>query len=127
MPQITQTYQIKAPIMKVWAALTDPKIMDQWGAGPKIKMELTVGGEFSLWGGDIFGTNTLIKAPNLLEQDWFGGDWPQASKVRFELSEREGTTTVTLTHDALPTKEVANFAQGWKDYYLGPLKSLLEK
>ncbi len=53
MKVIKQTYIIKAPLEKVWNALTDPKIIEKWGAGPAI-MDSKEGTEFSLWGGDIF-------------------------------------------------------------------------
>ncbi|MEI7579855.1 MAG: SRPBCC domain-containing protein [bacterium] len=126
MPQIQQIYHIKAPIEKVWDALTNPQTMSDWDAGPEIVMELKLGGKFSLWGGDIHGTNTMIDAPNRLKQDWFGGDWPLPSKVVFKLSQKGKITTVRLTHDNLPTAEVGNFYQGWKDYYLGPIQRLLQ-
>ena len=125
--QIEQSYKIKAQLNNVWEALVNPKIMDEWGAGPDIHMDLKKGGKFSLWGGDIYGTNMLVQAPYKLEQDWYGGDWKKPSKVVFELNYKDNTTTVILTHDDIPTVEVNDFAQGWKDYYLGPIKDLLEK
>jgi activator of HSP90 ATPase len=126
MPQITQTYEIKAPINSVWDALVNPRTIEAWGGGPDVVMDAQAGGKFSLWGGDIFGTNTLIEAPGRIEQDWFGGEWSKPSKVIFELSHKGLITTVVLTHNEIPEGEVDDFAQGWKDYYMGPLKELLE-
>ena len=61
-----------------------------------------------------------------LAQDWFGGDWPKSSKVTFTLNEDSGQTTLVLLHEDVPDNEVDNFDEGWKEYYLGPMKELLE-
>src|ERR1700722_18494774 len=73
--QLEQTYVIKAPLTKVWQALTDAKVAEQWGAGPA-KVDAHEGGEFSYWNGDIHGVNTKVVPEKLLEQDWYGHDNP---------------------------------------------------
>lgn len=123
---LKQTYKITAPIEKVWNALTDPKIIDEWGGGPA-KMGSTESYEFSLWGGDIHGRNTKVIKEKELTQGWMSGKWAKFSKVEFKLEEKDGVTTVKLTHSGIPPKEFKDIADGWKDYYLGPLKKLVEK
>lgn len=124
MKKIKQEYLISAPIEKVWQALVDPKIINEWGAGPaKMSSDL---GSFSLWGGDIHGTNTKIIKNKLLEQDWFGGDWEEPSKLKFILSQEKGKTKIELIQENIPDKEVDDIDDGWKQYYLGPLKELVE-
>ena len=125
MPQIEQTYHINAPAHKVWQALTDPALIEQW-SGTKATMNDQVGTKFSLWDGDMHGTNTEAIEDKLLIQDWFGGDWGKPSHVEFTLQEDDGKTILTLVHDDLPDDEVKEFADGWKEYYLGPLKELVE-
>jgi hypothetical protein len=49
MKQIEQTYEIKAPINKVWGALVDLEVIAEWGGGPA-EMTASEGVEFSLWG-----------------------------------------------------------------------------
>lgn len=125
MNQISQIYKINAPLAKVWQALIDPKTIALWGAGPA-KMSDEQGGNFSLWGGDIWGTNIKVLKQKMLVQDWYGGKWEKPSIVTFDLSEAKGVTTVVLTHNNLPADEVENFADGWRDYYMGAIKELLE-
>ena len=126
MKTITQTYTIKAPVEKVWEALVDPAMIEKWGGGPAV-MDDNVGTEFSLWGGDIYGTNTKVVPNKILEQDWYGGEWEKPSKVIFKLSEKDGVTTLDLVHTDLPEESESDFADGWKNYYCGPLKELVEK
>ncbi|HSW80059.1 MAG TPA: SRPBCC domain-containing protein, partial [Candidatus Saccharimonadales bacterium] len=94
MRSIEQTYTIKAPIEKVWLALTDANTAEKWGAGPA-KVEAEVGGDFSYWDGDIHGKFTKIEPNKLIEQDWYGHDHPDHKyKVTFEIKGDEEKTTV---------------------------------
>lgn len=127
MKSLTQIYEIHAPIADVWVALVDPKMINHWGGGPA-KMDAKTGTKFSLWGGDIHGTNTKVIPQKLLEQDWYGGDWEKPSKVIFRLaSGSSGKTNVTLTQTDIPDGEFVDIEEGWKRFYMGPLKKLVEK
>ena len=126
MKTIKQAYLIDAPIEKVWNALVVPKEIENWGAG-SAKMDDKVGTKFELWGGDIHGTNTRVVKNKILEQDWYGGDWPQPSKATFLLSEENGKTKLDLVHENVPDKEAESIDEGWKEYYLGPIRDYLEK
>jgi activator of HSP90 ATPase len=123
--KIRQTYHIRAPISRVWLALVDPKVIDAWGGGPA-RMDARVGTRFALWGGDIHGTNTRVVKQEMLVQDWYGGDWPEPSRVKFTLQAEEHGTKVILVHDGIPDEEVDAIRAGWRDYYLGPMKEYLE-
>ena len=126
MKTIDQTYEVNAPIENVWHALTDATLINKWNAGPAT-FDAQEGGTFSLWGGDIHGTNTKVIPNELLEQDWYGHDNPDVCyKVSFSLSEDSGVTLVHLIHADVPDDEVQDFADGWKDYYFDPIKQLLE-
>jgi len=123
---IKQTYFIKSSPSKVWKALTDPKYIDGWGGGPA-KMDEKEGSEFSLWGGDIFGTNTKVIKEKKLIQNWFGGKWEKASVATFILEPEKNGTKLEFTHIGVPEKNFKDIESGWKEYYLGPLKEYLEK
>lgn len=125
MRTIKLEYIITAPLEKVWKAFIDPKEIEKWGGGPA-KMTGREGAKFSLWDGEIYGTNTRVVEKELLEQDWFGGDWSEPSKVRFEFSFRDGRTKVVLLQTGMPDSEVENLTDGWRDYYLGPMQEYLE-
>lgn len=90
-------------------------------------MDDSVGTTFSLWDGEIHGTNTRVVPEKELAQDWFGGKWDAPSHVTFMLSETDGVTTVELKQDNIPDSELAAIADGWKSYYMNPLIDLLEK
>ncbi len=68
MKKIVKEYQIFASGEKVWEALTDPKIIVKWGAGPA-EMDRHDGTEFKLWGGDIHGKNVEVVPEEKLVQE----------------------------------------------------------
>lgn len=126
MKTIKQSYNINALVQDVWQALVDPKIIEKWGGGPA-KMDDKVGTKFSLWGGDIYGKNIKVTKNKELVQEWFGGKWDKPSKVAFTLKENGDKTEVVLLQKDIPDEEAGDIDEGWKQYYLGPLKELLEK
>lgn len=127
---IRQRYLIRSSLDKVWNALTNPKIIEKWGAGP-VKMKSEAGFEFSLWGGDIWGKNLEVVNPDggekKLVQEWYGGEWEIPSIVIFKLNASNGYTEVILEHKDVPKEEIEDISSGWNDYYLGAIKKLLEK
>ena len=125
MKPIRQIYNIKAPIAEVWKGLTEPKYINEWGGGPS-KMKAEKGFEFSFWGGDIWGKNTEVINEKKLVQEWYGDKWPKPSIAAFVLENNDGKTVLTLAHSDVPEAEVDDFASGWKDFYLGPMKEYLE-
>lgn len=125
MKYIEQRYLIKVRPEKVWDALTNQKTIKEWGAGPAV-MNDKVGAEFSLWGGDVYGKNLEVLEKKKLVQEWYGGEWAVPSIVTIKLSYDGDCTEVLLYHKDLPKSEVKEFDEGWRDYYFGPIKKLLE-
>jgi len=126
MKTIRKVYTISAPRKKVWKALVDPKVINEWGGGPS-KMDEKIGTEFWLWGGDIHGKNMEVIKEEKLVQQWFGGDWPNPSIATFTIQQENNKTILELEHSNVPDEEVNDIEQGWDDYYLGPMKKMLEK
>lgn len=127
MKTIRQAYYIHASIQKVWQALVDPKDIEGWGAGPA-KMDEKVGTEFSLWDGEVWGKNIKVTPNKKLVQEWYGGKWDKPSIARFSLhKEEDGVTRIDFLHENVPDSEAKDIEQGWKDYYLGPLKRYVEE
>ena len=124
--RIEQSYTIKAPVDKVWQSFVDPTVIEKWGGGPAV-MDDKVGTNFSLWGGDIYGTNTEVVANKLLAQDWYGDKtWEKPSKLVFNFESNGNETVVNLVQYDVPTSEVEDIANGWQDYYMGPIKELFD-
>ncbi|MFC5531152.1 SRPBCC family protein [Cohnella yongneupensis] len=94
LPDIRQTVVIKAPIQKVWDAVSTAEAIGEWFMPNNF--EPKVGHEFHLDAGP-FGKSpckvTVIDPPHKLSFDW-GKDW----SLTFELVEQDGATEFTLIH-----------------------------
>ena len=122
---IRKVYKISSPIEHVWLALVDSDIIDKWGGGPS-KMDSKVGTEFKLWNGDIYGKNIVVIKEKKLVQEWFGGDWAKPSILTFNLKKDKNETILKLEQINVPEEEFEDIENGWDEYYLGPMKQMLE-
>ena len=125
MRDLRKTIHIKVPREEVFNAITNPLTIELW-SGYEAKMEAVPGGEFSMFDGDITGKIKTLDPPSLLEQEWDFGDQEIDSIVRIELFTESGKTRIELIHTNIPDDAFENIEIGWKEYYLGALKSYLE-
>jgi activator of HSP90 ATPase len=123
---IKKVYKISSPVDRVWQALVDPAVIAEWGGGPS-KMDSNVGKDFELWNGDIYGKNIEVISESKLVQEWFGGDWAKPSIVTFTLKKDNSDTILELEQFDVPDDEFEDIESGWDDYYIGPMKQMLEK
>ena len=118
---------IKASARRIFEALTDPaQRVKWWGQGQfqttHMESDLRSGGAWLMSGTGIGGKPFVVRGeyraidpPRLLEFTWLP-DWqedPELTIVRFELDEKNGSTTVRLTHSGLMTERSRQSHQGW--------------
>jgi uncharacterized protein YndB with AHSA1/START domain len=122
---------VKAPIARVWAALTDPAEIGAWMDDDEVEVELKPGGRIALFGGVTTGTVQSVTAPTSLAYSWRQAEWPAKwadSVVRWELAkEGRSATRLLLRHSQLPNEsERDSHDEGWGLYWLGPMVAHLE-
>jgi uncharacterized protein YndB with AHSA1/START domain len=135
-----------APRELVWSAWTEPeRFMKWWGpkifTSPRCEMDLRVGGKF-LWvmrwpdGRDNFNTGRyleivpperLVYATSFADEHGnavpathcgMSADIAMEMHVTVTFEERDGKTTMTLTHAGLPAGEMSESArQGWNESF----------
>lgn len=126
MKNIKKHYLIKASVEDVYTALTNPLTIEMW-TGATAVMIPEAGTEFSLWDGDITGTNLEIIPNQLIKQQWdFEGE-EGTSIVTITLTPEGKDTRIELLHLAIPDVAFENIVDGWDRYYFKPLKELLEE
>jgi uncharacterized protein YndB with AHSA1/START domain len=124
---IVEQISIAAPAERIFAALVDPQQRTQWWGGEgmfrttHMESDLRVGGRWlqSGTGRDgqpftIRGEYRIVERPRVLTFTWLPS-WQgnaEASLVRFDLEERDGVTTVRLTHSGL-TPQARQIHRGW--------------
>lgn len=109
----------------VFAALTNPFQIELWSGYPA-DMKAEAGYVFSLWEGDITGVNLEVVPNKSLVQEWFFGEQEEPSIVRITLKQQGDRTRVELSHTHIPEEVFEEITEGWREYYLGAIKGMLE-
>jgi uncharacterized protein YndB with AHSA1/START domain len=124
---IVQEIDIKASAKRVFEALTNPdQRVEWWGSEGRfqttqVESDLRLGGKWMMRGTGIGGKPFTVKGEYHLVEPlralaftWLP-DWqknPTESLVRFDLTEKDGVTTVRVTHSGL-TAEGTQAHKGW--------------
>lgn len=126
------------PAAKVWEALTRPEMVKQYLFGTDMSADWRVGGAITYrgeWEGKSYvdkGTVKAIKPGKLLVTTYFSSmsgkeDKPENyNTVTYELAEKKGKTTLTITQDNNPTQESADHSASNWGMVLEGMKKLLE-
>lgn len=117
--------EIAADPEEVFTALTNPFQIELWSGYPA-DMKPEKGYVFSLWEGDITGVNLEVIPNRTLVQEWFFGEQEEQSVVRISLKKNGGKTLLELEHTHIPEEAYEEIIEGWRDYYLGSMKEMLE-
>jgi len=126
MPTIEQKYVMDATPEEVFEALVNPEIIQIWSRD-EAKMTPEVGGDFILWGGQMFGKNLEVIKNKRLVQEWCYDQWESPSKVTLTLKPKGRKTVVELLHEDVPQKSLQSIDEGWDMYYLGAMKEMFEE
>ena len=133
------TILINVPISRVWKALTDPELIQQYLFGTEVTTDWQVGSPIiykGMWEGKPFedkGKVLQIEPKRLLVSSFWSAlsglpDVPENYQtVRYELSAEGSGTRVTLTQDNNHSQEEANRASGNWEMVLDGMKKLLEE
>lgn len=123
MPVIHKIYEINASPEEVFDALLNPELIQDW-SGDEAQMNAKVGGTFSLWGGQLFGTNTEIVKNKKIVQDWSYDQMVEGSIVTFNISSKNKGTVLELIQEEVPEKFFNSLSDGWDTYYLGAIQEM---
>ena len=124
---IVEEITIHAPATRIFDALTTPEALKQWWGKQgqfgvtECELDLRPGGQWVMrgnsYGGRRFhvtGEYVAIDPPRRLEYTWTP-DWSEGaagSVVRWDLEEKDGATTVRVTHSGL-TETARQNHRGW--------------
>ena len=137
---IVQEVTIRGSAERIFEALTDPaRRMKWWGAEGRFQVmqmesDLRAGGKWMMSGMGMGGRPFQVRGvyrevvrPHRLIFTWLP-DWqgdPVESLVRFDIDEKDGLSTVRLTHSGLSSEISRQSHKGWPQI-LGWLQAYVE-
>ena len=83
-----------------------------------------VGGQFSLFGGNVEGEFIELTKDKLIKQTWRFKNWPKShySTVTFKIESKDDCVLVKLSQIDIPDYEYEKVKEGWKRFYFEPLR-----
>ena len=127
---IRQTVTFKASPHEMFEALMDSKKHSKFTGG-KATVSRKVSGEFSIFGGGLYGKNLELKKDKKIVQAWACKmkGWPKNhfSTAIFTLAKTKSGTKLVFVQTGVPSGCYVEIKQGWFDYYWKPMKEMLEK
>ena len=118
---------ITAEPEEIFLALTNPFTIELW-SGNKAVMDDKEGTEFSLWDGDIVGKNIKVIQNKELVQEWYFDNLDEPSLVTIKLHPKGAeSTSVEVRHTNIPDEAYENINEGWREFYIGAIKSFFEE
>lgn len=124
---IHQEVTIKGTPDQVYGILTSGRDFANMTGGRAAEISGDVGGDVSLFGGDIVGRNIELVPGKRVVQAWRSTQWPDGhySIIRFELSADGGNTKVVFDQDGYPAEAKEMLEGGWQQMYWGPMNAML--
>lgn len=135
---IHQEVAFNAPVARVYNALTDAsqfqkvELLSAAASAMDVKTHPAVihrepGGEFSLFGGYIFGRQLELVPNQRIVQAWRVGSWAPGifSIARFEFTAQGAATKLIFSHASFPAGDAEHLAEGWHENYWEPLQKFL--
>lgn len=110
---VSLTWRIEVPRVRVWQCLTDIDLIRQW-LGEVVSGEVEAGADFAVDHGDGYVCRSTVLAwaePSRLDFTWHFPEEP-ASNVRLELEGSGGLTDFRLSHSDLADL-TESYRDGW--------------
>jgi activator of HSP90 ATPase len=126
---IRQKVKIGAIPEEVYSAYLDSRAHSKF-TGSRASISPKVGGKMSAWDGYIIGRNLELVKGKKIVQEWRTTDWPAGyppSILTITLRKAGRGTELTMVHSKVPKSQMKDYAEGWKEWYWGPLKEYFEK
>eukprot|EP00039_Didymoeca_costata_P025065 m.12225 g.12225 ORF g.12225 m.12225 type:complete len:349 (+) comp4618_c0_seq1:81-1127(+) len=91
------------------------------------KVDPKVGGEFSLFGGNVTGVFQELVPHKKIKQAWRFKHWPQGhfSDVTMDISMSSGMCKLKLKQEGIPSKDLETTKNGWRSHQWERMKAIL--
>nr|CAH7763029.1 unnamed protein product [Callosobruchus chinensis] len=120
---IKQTQKFQCTAEEFYDALTRLELVTAFTRGD-VQLDLSKGGKFSLFGGNIIGLfDELVPAKKIVQQ-WRYKQWPEGhySVVTININQKDDHTEVSLEQAGVPKSEIDVTKENWQRYYWDAIK-----
>lgn len=130
MKTITITSNFDADADFLYKFFLDSKLHTEITGGKAI-ISGKIGGKFTAWDGYIKGETVSLEKNKKIVQKWRTTEFSESDKDSIlEITMEElniNRSKLTLKHSELPEGSEEEYKNGWKEYYIKPLKEFIKK
>ncbi len=120
---------IPAAPAEIYAAFLDSRKHSSM-TGARSSVDPAVGGKFTAWDEYISGTTVVLDPNRKITQKWRTTDFPPDapdSMLEILLEEIPTGTKITFNQTNIPDGQGDQYKDGWKEFYLDPMKEYFKK
>lgn len=124
---IHQEVTLPAAPDAIYALLTDAEKFSAMTGGAPAEIPTEVGGEVSLFGGQIAARHVYLEPGKRVVQAWRAGSWPEGvySLVTFDLAADGAGTKVVFDQVGHPDDAAEMLEGGWHQMYWKPMEAFV--
>lgn len=121
---LTDTFKCRA--MDLFQAMLDESRVKAYTQSD-CKIDSKVGGQFSLFSGNITGTFKELIPGERIEQAWRMKHWPDNvySHVSLKIEQLDDECKITLAQDGIPAPDYESVKTGWRSHQWERMKAIL--
>lgn len=107
---------------QLYNVFLEPNLVSVWTRGPA-KVEPKVGGEYSLFGGNVSGKFLKLEPNSKLSMTWRLRDWKpnHYAHVTYEFSQGSSETLLDVKWDGIPVGQEEIVESNFQEYYVRPI------
>jgi len=126
--QLRQVVTFRAPVSAVYGALMDSRRHSRITESRAV-IGRRAGSAFSVWGGGVTGVTVALSPNKRIVQAWRGSGWPDGhySIAVFTFRKAGKGTQLVFEQYGIPSGELRDIADGWRNYYWQPMKTFFER
>jgi len=114
----------KCTVEEIYRTFTVRELVVAFTRNAVEKLDVRVGGEFALFGGNITGFFDKLEENKEIVQRWRFREWPADyySTVTLTFSQESDCSKVSLRQTNIPSKDYDKTKAGWHNYYFESIK-----
>jgi len=120
--------EFRTTAAELYATLTDPQRIAAFTRAPPKRFEGAVpGAKFEIFGGNVAGEYSELRAPELIVQKWRLAQWPAGHystlRIRFEQNDVDAVTVMRVEWRGVPVGQEEPTKRNWGEYYVRSIKT----
>ncbi|KAK2762062.1 hypothetical protein FQN54_001069 [Arachnomyces sp. PD_36] len=124
---VTATDEFRTTAEELFTTFTDPQRLAAFTRGPPRRFDgAKVGGQFSIFDGNVTGEFVTLDKPTTIVQKWRLAQWPEGhfstQEIKFDQNNVDQVTNMRVTWTGVPVGQEEVVQRNWEGYYVRSIK-----